>query len=575
MTWVEWLAETMKLPNRQRLARLSRDRSFLVKAGLMIAVAAVVLGLVIGFVSKENESFLAKLSREAEAASVQTKTFDQLVWMVRRPTALQEEMWTKKLLEPLAPQEIIEQFNPERIRERTQGRAIEGDEGVTIERQLLEMIESSEDRLTEDELRLLQRFTTALYSKDEARVQQAREGLAIGVSEDAPRYAKELFGDVLSIRDRSYDEAQQFYAQEVVDQYPSEHLSYPGRRAVELLLQTRRLSEAVALLEDARFFAPLTTYEKIDLSARSRDFSLTAWSVFLYEWESVAFPALWLLSGIAASIWFVIIAQFAGFERGQLLRYGLAFLLGILSATLTLYVAVVQDQMYGFSANETGDILSQLIYWIAGVGLREELCKLILFAPMIPFLLRRGDGEVLVTAAMVGLGFAFSENIGYFGGLLSGLDQTTSWARFLTANFLHLALTGVVGLALVRAIRRPKVHWDNFLIDFLLVIALHGIYDAVISIEEMGDYGGLANMLSLAAIAFLFFKPLHENMNLTGAMRISPLGVFVLGSALLCGIVFCFACWGVPFDVALVGLISTVASLLPIAFLYIKEFRDL
>ena len=82
------------------------------------------------------------------------------------------------------------------------------------------------------------------------------------------------------------------------------------------------------------------------------------------------------------------------------------------------------------------------------IGLREEALKLLLFVPLIPFLLNRDDLEILTVAGLVGLGFALEENINYFQAS-AGLSAV---GRFATANFLHIALTAMCGLTLTRAI---------------------------------------------------------------------------------------------------------------------------
>ena len=66
--------------------------------------------------------------------------------------------------------------------------------------------------------------------------------------------------------------------------------------------------------------------------------------------------------------------------------------------------------------------------------------------------------EALACAACVGLGFACSENILYFG---SGFESAV-FPRFLTANFLHTSLTAIVGLSMYYLILNPTKNWENF-----------------------------------------------------------------------------------------------------------------
>src|SRR5207244_7138900 len=120
---------------------------------------------------------------------------------------------------------------------------------------------------------------------------------------------------------------------------------------------------------------------------------------------------------------------------GRPLLYGLSFVLGILSIYPTLLAVVTEESIFKFKM--VNQPLPDAIYFVAGVGLREELAKLLLFLPLLPALLRRGSRiEAMTCGALVGLGFAAEENIGYFSELAPGV----ALSRFLTANFLHMPL---------------------------------------------------------------------------------------------------------------------------------------
>ena len=70
-------------------------------------------------------------------------------------------------------------------------------------------------------------------------------------------------------------------------------------------------------------------------------------------------------------------------------------------------------------------------------------------------------GTALIVASVVGLGFAVGENVDYYQ-----MNQGHSvFGRFVTANFLHLTLTGLVGHALVQAVQ-GRIHWEDFLSRF-------------------------------------------------------------------------------------------------------------
>ncbi|MEM7603691.1 MAG: PrsW family glutamic-type intramembrane protease, partial [Verrucomicrobiota bacterium] len=178
----------------------------------------------------------------------------------------------------------------------------------------------------------------------------------------------------------------------------------------------------------------------------------------------------------------------------------------------------------------------------------------------------------LILAALVGLGFAFKENILYFQ---DGLSSFTAWIRFLTANVLHFSLTGIAGYHLVRMIHRKFHGLENFLFAFIAIVVAHGVYNSVIAIPSLASYSPLTTIF-VAAMAYQFFDPLKSQMDTFGiAKRISPLGVFVIGSALLaCGLMIAAAAM-TPFRFALGVFAASVAGLIPLSFAYISRFRDL
>ncbi|MCB1066206.1 MAG: hypothetical protein KDN20_25210, partial [Verrucomicrobiae bacterium] len=127
---------------------------------------------------------------------------------------------------------------------------------------------------------------------------------------------------------------------------------------------------------------------------------------------------------------------------------------------------------------------------------------------------------------------------------------------------------------LVRCWRWPERQWDNFLYDFLIVVAAHGAYDALLMIPALMEYG-IIYIIIFALIAYLFLDQATHLMRPQSSMTISPLAVFVLGSALLMGVVLCYACWAVPFAQALGAYLSGLGGMIAIIFVFINRLRSL
>ena len=209
-----------------------------------------------------------------------------------------------------------------------------------------------------------------------------------------------------------------------------------------------------------------------------------------------------ILATIAMVVWATILlqlCQISHFDKFTPLLCLLALLLGILSITPTLFWIMLEDTFLPISSGE--DLFHNIVYYIATVGLREEFCKLLLLLPLVPILVKRGNQmEFLLVASFVGLGFAYEENLNYLASTMG----TATTARFLTANFLHISLTGMSGLFFCRMWRVKTYSYNDFLFIFGVAIIAHGLYDALLSSPEMNDGGMLAMILFVLFSRFYF-----------------------------------------------------------------------
>ena len=213
-----------------------------------------------------------------------------------------------------------------------------------------------------------------------------------------------------------------------------------------------------------------------------------------------------------------------------------AFLLGVLSTWLTIFTIVVTEDIYQFK--EGFSSFSQTVYMIAGVALREELLKLLCFLPLIPFIIKQNNQLVwLLLASIVGLGFAVEENVGYmaqYGGTALG-------SRFATANILHFALTGLVGLSVCQAIKWPQTHGQHALTTLILAVLFHGGYNALQTAPLLRPYSFLY-IAVLAMITYHYFATLNglrENrpaMSLTASFCWGFVLILMLNLVLMSGL---------------------------------------
>lgn len=268
------------------------------------------------------------------------------------------------------------------------------------------------------------------------------------------------------------------------------------------------------------------------------------------------------LALFAAGLWYAILVPMAGLEgRWRWAMPLLPLMAGVLSIWPTLTLVAFQDHHLGLS--EDAPFPHNLWYYFGGIGLREELCKLALFTPFLPWLLRkRKAGLALVTGAFVGLGFALEENLEYYdpeGG-------SVVWARFITANFLHAAMTGIAAHGLYLAVRSGFHRVSDFAGAFLLVVGAHGLYD--LALMEDRDWLGIS-FLHIVILAFLanhFFTLLAQE---TGSRRgrVAPAAIYLLGSAVLVAALMIAAAHagGRP---AIADVAMGCLSVVPVGFLF-------
>lgn len=200
--------------------------------------------------------------------------------------------------------------------------------------------------------------------------------------------------------------------------------------------------------------------------------------------------ALWIDRYESEPLWMLATAFF----WGALVAVFIAFLFNTAS---TVMVAVVTE------SEEVGEAFGAVV----SAPIVEETSKAIIL--FIFFFAKRDefDGVVdgIVYAAMVGLGFAMTENIQYYGRATIAEEQTLSTVFILRgtlAPFSHplfTSLTGI-GLGLARQSRNTLVKLSTPLLGLAMAIGLHSIWNG--SIVMFGGPGFLITYLLIMVPAF-------------------------------------------------------------------------
>lgn len=276
-----------------------------------------------------------------------------------------------------------------------------------------------------------------------------------------------------------------------------------------------------------------------------------------------------VLAAMAAAVWLVFLLQAGQVPGPRSAGFALCLLAvvaGVLSIWPTVFAIYWQEEVWGLE--ESSELGPGLAFFIAGVGLREEVCKLLLFLPFVPVLVKRGNElEMLIVAGCVGLGFAAEENIGYFN-----ISTGASIARFLTANFFHITMTGLIGLAICRAFKWPHEFLNDLPLVFVTVVVAHGMYDALISLPDLNDYSILA-MTVYILLSYQFFgqlrglrRPSHEVISLTAT--------FLFGFASIVAITFVYLTYDFGMKPAADLLVFEMVGVGLIVIMFLREVPE-
>lgn len=339
--------------------------------------------------------------------------------------------------------------------------------------------------------------------------------------------------------------------------------------ALHALIQARDF-DTIARLREVAAYAPLFNRRVLlDLAITQRDWrAIVRWSPLIQlETFETRVLAITLLVGAAWAFFLWHLAEAPKLSSGFGLLCVTGFVLGALSTIPTVYAVIWQDEILKLGPGTT--LPQTLLYYFAAVGVREELCKLLLFVPLLPFLLRRDDEfEALMVASFVGLGFAIEENGNYF--LRS--EASVVAGRFLTANFFHTALTGVSGLALFRACARGTAGLNDLLAMLPMAIAAHGLYDAALSLPQLDDTGFIA-MIIFIGFSTVYFNRVHQLRHQTRT-TIGLTGSFVLAVSAVAGTMIAFQMLNLGAEAGAILMASELLGSAILLFMFFREFRE-
>lgn len=515
---------------RDTVARLSRQRTYVIRAALAILTLAVLTSWVVSVATTYGNPV------EPGPNPKLPRTVEELVELVRfYPDVFETDLMgdcRDLAIEPLPP-----------------GRFESWSKGLGTS-------------VPEETIALLGSWFRALRGSGEEDLERISEIIP------GPRYQQEFLGDILFSRgDRAG--ALSAYQREL-DRYPE--AAYSRRSMVALVRLNGDRAELRTVLKAPANRASMVPGDLLPALADTGFYrellaaSLQRQAGLLTS--PAAIPALF-----GALVWIGILFAFWNVTRQRLAMAAGAFLAGLGSAALASFVQLLQERVGGMTFFESAPPMSQFLHFVAGSGLREETLKLIVAFPFVWWAARhRSNAEALIVAGMVGLGFVTQESLTDF---TENFTTAAPWTNLLTENGLHVSLTGLTGWAIARCCAKRGRGWEDALIYFLAVVLVNAFFGGLHAMPLLHDFSSLSSIF-IAVVAYRYFDQLRDHREISQASRrVSPLGIFVLGTTALAGFVLVGSATVVPYQYALGIFLASIGSLIPLAFAYISRFRDL
>lgn len=201
------------------------------------------------------------------------------------------------------------------------------------------------------------------------------------------------------------------------------------------------------------------------------------------------------------------------FDKSSLFRVLVVFFLGAATVIPVVFTGEYMITPLGLGLN--GDFVNDLFYCFAGIGLPEEIMKIVPLG--IAFLLFRNHVreplDVISVSVVGALGFSAAENFRYF--TVYGAEIIS--ARAILSTVGHAIFTAVFAYGFVQAIYRNSKYPLWPVLGFLFLSALiHGLFDFFLMHEGFAGYGWIF-MIVLFMIGISMFATILNN-----TLNISP-----------------------------------------------------
>lgn len=187
----------------------------------------------------------------------------------------------------------------------------------------------------------------------------------------------------------------------------------------------------------------------------------------------VLISAIILSALVSVIVWIDYFRHIDVFEPEKIRHLVIALLVGCGTPYLSVLIYDLHDHIE-FALN--GEPVNDLVYSVMGIGLTEELSKVVGVIIAFQLIKKQVNESVdyLIYAGMVALGFALVENTLYIGRY--GIDIITD--RSFYSVLEHIINTSIItyGYCRFKIFKRGN-HFTNTVVAFMTAICSHGLFD--------------------------------------------------------------------------------------------------
>lgn len=200
---------------------------------------------------------------------------------------------------------------------------------------------------------------------------------------------------------------------------------------------------------------------------------------------NLIFPIIAAICG--AMLWLGYFKRIDLLEHERITDIIIAFVIGFLTPTLSLWIYFGMEVL-GFNFN--GKIINDFIYSILGVGLTEELSKLLGVLIALKIINKRVNEPIdyLVFAGIVALGFSVRENFIFY----TNYGAHIASGRTFITSLVHIINTSICiyGIYRFRIFNKGNTYINAFL-GISLAVVSHGLFDFFLVQPFWGEFTSL------------------------------------------------------------------------------------